>query len=205
MKQALTTIKTTTTKFRGFPSMTYSRDTILVRNPWNVSQFCSTLPQHPWIFCLQLQTRNPVHINRVGIPSKPFRMLIQACTAHQWETDSQPHKYYMWKWQNFAILKHLWPRSMAKLRNLFGGRKTVGWDREVGLQLGSLLLAQCPSNRQMYLRDWSAQTNVHAATLRQKLQTKLSISQYTDTRPTSPSTDPISPGTWQGSCWSANY
>ena len=30
-------------------------------------------------------------------------------------------------------------------------------------------------------------------------------SQYTDTRPTRPSTDPIMPGTWQGSHWSANF
>ena len=29
--------------------------------------------------------------------------------------------------------------------------------------------------------------------------------QYTDTRPTSPSTDPMMPGTWQGSHWSANF
>ena len=33
----------------------------------------------------------------------------------------------------------------------------------------------------------------------------LTQSQYTDTRPTSPSTDPITPGTWQGSHWSANF
>ena len=30
-------------------------------------------------------------------------------------------------------------------------------------------------------------------------------SQYTDTRPTSPSADPITPGAWQGSHWSANF
>ena len=30
-------------------------------------------------------------------------------------------------------------------------------------------------------------------------------SQYTDTEPTSPSTDPITPGAWQGSYWSANF
>ena len=29
--------------------------------------------------------------------------------------------------------------------------------------------------------------------------------QYTDTWPTSPSTDPIKPGAWQGSHWSANF
>ena len=30
-------------------------------------------------------------------------------------------------------------------------------------------------------------------------------SQFTDTRPTSPSTDPTIPGAWQGSHWSANW
>ena len=32
----------------------------------------------------------------------------------------------------------------------------------------------------------------------------LTQSQYTDAGPTSPSADPISPGAWQGSDWSAN-
>ena len=33
----------------------------------------------------------------------------------------------------------------------------------------------------------------------------LTQSQYTDTGPTSPSIDPITPGAWQGSHWSANF
>ena len=33
----------------------------------------------------------------------------------------------------------------------------------------------------------------------------LTQSQYTDTGPTSPSADPIKPGAWQGSHWSANF
>ena len=33
----------------------------------------------------------------------------------------------------------------------------------------------------------------------------LTQSQYTDTGPTSPSADPITPGAWQGSPWSANF
>ena len=33
----------------------------------------------------------------------------------------------------------------------------------------------------------------------------LTQSQYTDTGPTSPSADPITPGDWQGSHWSANF
>ena len=33
----------------------------------------------------------------------------------------------------------------------------------------------------------------------------LTQSQYTDTGPTSPSADPITPGAWQGSQWSADF
>ena len=33
----------------------------------------------------------------------------------------------------------------------------------------------------------------------------LTQSQYTDTGPTSPSTDPVTPSAWQGSHWSANF
>ena len=33
----------------------------------------------------------------------------------------------------------------------------------------------------------------------------LTQSQYTDTGPTSPSTDPITPGAWQGNHWSAHF
>ena len=33
----------------------------------------------------------------------------------------------------------------------------------------------------------------------------LTQSQYTDTRPTSPSADPMMPGAWQGSHWSTNF
>ena len=33
----------------------------------------------------------------------------------------------------------------------------------------------------------------------------LTESKYTDTGPTSPSADPIMPGAWQGSHWSANF
>ena len=34
---------------------------------------------------------------------------------------------------------------------------------------------------------------------------RLTQSQYTDTGPTSPSADPITPGAWQGSHWSGNF
>ena len=57
----------------------------------------------------------------------------------------------------------------------------------------------------VYLRDGSAQTILRTATLRQKFFFYLTQSQYTDTGPTSPSADPIVPGAWQGSHWSANF
>ena len=48
---------------------------------------------------------------------------------------------------------------------------------------------------------------VYAAILRKKLQISfyLTHSQYIDTAPTSPSADPKTPGTWQGSHWSSNF
>ena len=68
---------------------------------------------------------------------------------------------------------------------------------------------QCLTLRsQVYLRDGFAQTTVCAATLREKFQIKifyLTQSQYTETGPTSPSVDPITPGGWQGSYWSASF
>ena len=52
----------------------------------------------------------------------------------------------------------------------------------------------------MYLGDGSAQTIVRADQTFYFTQ-----SHYTDTRPTSPSADPTSPGTWQGSHWITNF
>ena len=54
------------------------------------------------------------------------------------------------------------------------------------------------------LRDGSAQTILRAATLRYKLQIKLSTSpSHSILTPGRP--DPITPGAWQGSHWSANF
>ena len=69
------------------------------------------------------------------------------------------------------------------------------------------LLLNVPFHTLVHFRDGSAQTILRAASLRQKLQIKafhLTQSQYTDTGPTSPRADPITPGAWQGSHWNAN-
>ena len=60
----------------------------------------------------------------------------------------------------------------------------------------------------LYFRDGSAQTICTCCHTEIEVadQTfRLTQSQYTDTGPTSPSTDPITPGAWQGSYWSANF
>ena len=60
----------------------------------------------------------------------------------------------------------------------------------------------------VYLRGGSAQTIVLAAVLEIEVADPtfyLTQLQYTDTRPTSSSPEPITPGAWQGSHWSANF
>ena len=59
--------------------------------------------------------------------------------------------------------------------------------------------------RGVYLRDGSAQTIVHTEIEVADQTFYLIQSQYTDTEPTSLRADPISPGAWQGSHWSANF
>ena len=57
----------------------------------------------------------------------------------------------------------------------------------------------------MYLRDGSALMIFHAEIEIADQTFDLTQSQYTDTRPTSPSADLMTPGTWQGSHWSAIF
>ena len=56
----------------------------------------------------------------------------------------------------------------------------------------------------VYLRDASAQTIKRAATLRQKLQTKLSISPSHSILTPGQPVPAVTSGAWQGSHWSAN-
>ena len=61
---------------------------------------------------------------------------------------------------------------------------------------------------QVYLRDGSAQTIFTCCHTEIEVADQtvcLTQSQYTDTGLTSPSTDPIIPGAWQGSHWRANF
>ena len=65
-----------------------------------------------------------------------------------------------------------------------------------------------PATCSVYLRDASAQAALHAATLWKSLKIKHAntpIQRYTDTRPTSLSSNPITPDAWQGSFHSMNF
>ena len=65
-----------------------------------------------------------------------------------------------------------------------------------------------PLNMLVHLRDGSAWTIVYAATWKTQVADQacyLTQSLYTDTRPTSLSTDPVIPGTWQASHWSTLF
>ena len=57
----------------------------------------------------------------------------------------------------------------------------------------------------VYLRDGSAHTILHTEIEVADRTFHLAQSQYADTGPTSPGTDPIAPGAWQGSPWSAIF
>ena len=58
-----------------------------------------------------------------------------------------------------------------------------------------------------YLRDGAAQTILQCHTEIEVADQTFDLikSQYTDTGPTSPSIDPITPGAWQDSHWSASF
>ena len=71
-----------------------------------------------------------------------------------------------------------------------------------------LLVACFITSQRVYLRDGSDQaffTCCHVEIEVADPTFRLTQSQYTDTGPTSPSADPITPGAWQGSHWSANF
>ena len=57
---------------------------------------------------------------------------------------------------------------------------------------------------QVYLRDGSAQTILREIEVADQTF-HLTQSQYTDTGPTIPSTDPKTPGAWQGNHWAVNF
>ena len=86
---------------------------------------------------------------------------------------------------------------------LWGGKGRRMRKRQVGLFVGCLASQQYASVSQG--RIWTDSfTCCHTEIEVADRTFHLTQSQYTDTGPTSPSTDPITPGAWQGSHWSAN-
>ena len=86
----------------------------------------------------------------------------------------------------------------ADVSNMFGAPNAVGW------LLGGLTSQQHASVSQGRICSDNftcGQTEMEVA----DPTFHLTQSQCTDTGPTRPSTDPITPGTWQGSHWSAKF
>ena len=115
--------------------------------------------------------------------------------------------------EEVVSMKRLWMSPSGRMAASFGQphqRGLLSAYSLVGLVVKACLfslLLNVPFHTLLYFRDGSAQIILRAATLRRKLQIKafhLTQSQYTDTGPTSPRADPITPGTWQGSHWNAN-
>ena len=88
-----------------------------------------------------------------------------------------------------------------------GGGGRAGWGVEGGRELlfvGCLTFLQHASVSQGRICSEKF-TCCHIETEIADPTFHLTQSQYTETGPTSPSTDPITPGAWQGSDWSANF
>ena len=107
-----------------------------------------------------------------------------------------------WKEVNRHLQVHKIPRGQLRLLSIMANWDY--WDYMVCLLVGCLTSQQHASVSQGRIctdNFTCCHTEIEAAD-----QTfHLTQSQYTDTGPTSPSADPITPGAWQGSHWSANF
>ena len=90
----------------------------------------------------------------------------------------------------------------GRSENGVGRRRRRGWQR-VGL-VGRLTSQQQASESQGRICSGNC-TCCHTEIKVVDQTIHLTQSQYTDTRPTSPSADPITPGFWQGSHWGAIF
>ena len=88
----------------------------------------------------------------------------------------------------------------------WGGHRERERERERG-ERERMLLVGCLTSQQYasVSQGWICSDNFTCCHIEIEVADDLTQPQYTDTRPTSPSTDPITPGTWQGSHWSANF
>ena len=87
-----------------------------------------------------------------------------------------------------------------------GGR---GEERE-GEEMGLLLLVGCLTSQQQASVSQGRICSDNFTCCHTEIEVAdptfyLTQSQYTDTGPTSPSADPITPGAWRGSHWSAYF
>ena len=95
------------------------------------------------------------------------------------------------------------------------GEQMVGWQISVGVSLHTetgnvCLLVGCLTSQQQASVSQGRICSDNFTCCHTEIEAAdqtfyLTQSQYTDTGPTSPSADPITPSAWQGSHWSANF
>ena len=89
------------------------------------------------------------------------------------------------------------------------GRHTYFFHSHVSVYVGFVLLVGCLTSQQQASVSQGRICSDNFTCCHTEIEAAdqtfyLTQSQYTDTGPTSPSADPITPGAWQGSHWSAN-
>ena len=117
---------------------------------------------------------------------------------------SYRHVFCIFYLHLLSAVEHV-SRGKALLNTLL-----IKWGRLVGLsQSRSFVFVGCLTSQQQasVSQGWTCSDNFTCCHTEIEVADPtfyLTQSQYTDTGPTSPSTDPITPGAWQGSHWSAN-
>ena len=111
----------------------------------------------------------------------PVLSLLQRCPLHK------------------ATREDMWPVSTSLTTKLYGCKQELEM-----LLVGCLTSQQHASVSQGRICSDNF-TYCHPDTQVADQTFHLTQSQYTDTGPTSPSADSITPGAWQGSHWSANF
>ena len=126
-------------------------------------------------------------------------------TVWEWKPQSALYAPYNVPHKQLAMTVHHWPSVLQSPQEPLP-REEKGMNG----QWGGCLLAGCLTSKQhaSVSQGRICSDNLKCCRTKTELADQtfhLTQSQYTDTGPTSPSTNPITPGAWQGSHWSANF
>ena len=133
-------------------------------------------------------------------PSEKKMTLIEEIRVPETHTDQYRHSYFP---NTTAQWNHL-NDTIVHQKSVDSFKSPLAKARIVCLLVGCLTSRQHAGVSQGRICSGNftcCQTQIEVA----DQPVYLTQSQYTDTGPTSPSADPITPGAWQGSYWRANF